>query len=380
MSRAFAEDRLSFDRDESGTLRLRLSGAWKIDGRLPGVSEARSRIETDPRPGKVAFDTEALSDWDSGLLIFVHALVSFCNEKEIAVDLTGLPEGARRLLTLATAVPERKDVRRTAPDSLFLHRVADEAMKFWEGCREMLEFMGEAFIAFSRLLAGKASFRVSDLVLVMQQCGAQALPIVTLISVLVGLIFAFVGSIQLRMFGAQVYVASLVAIAMVRIMGAIMTGIIMAGRTGASFAAQLGTMQTNEEIDAMKTFGISPMEFLVMPRVIGLSLMMPLLCIYADFMGILGGLMIGVFMLDIGPVTYYNYTIMYLNLTHFWVGIVHSFVFGILVALAGCLRGMQCDRSAAAVGMATTSAVVTGITSIIVATAIITVICDILGI
>jgi len=140
---------------------------------------------------------------------------------------------------------------------------------------EMLGFIGEATVAFMRLLKGKARFRRSDFTLTIQQCGVQAVPIVSLISLLIGLILAFVGAVQLMMFGAQIYVASLVGISMVRVMGAIMTGIIMAGRTGAAFAAQLGTMQVNEEIDALKTLGISPMEFLVLPRMLALVLMMP---------------------------------------------------------------------------------------------------------
>jgi phospholipid/cholesterol/gamma-HCH transport system permease protein len=182
------------------------------------------------------------------------------------------------------------------------------------------------------------------------------------------------------MFGAQIYVADLVGIAMVRVMGAIMTGIIMAGRTGAAFAAQLGTMQVNEEIDALKTMGISPMEFLVLPRMLALMLMMPLLCVYADLMGILGGLIVGVSMLDLNVMEYYVETTRAVSLNDFWIGIFHSVVFGVLVALAGCLRGMQSGRSASSVGAATTSAVVTGIVSIIVATAIITIICEVLGI
>jgi phospholipid/cholesterol/gamma-HCH transport system permease protein len=216
--------------------------------------------------------------------------------------------------------------------------------------------------------------------LTLQQCGIQALPIVSLISLLVGLILAFVGAVQLMMFGAQIYVASLVGIAMVRVMGAIMTGIIMAGRTGAAFAAQLGTMQVNEEIDALKTLGISPMEFLVLPRMLALTLMMPLLCLYADLMGILGGLIVGVGMLDLSAVEYFNQTKASVTLTYFWIGLFHSAVFGVLVALAGCLRGLQCGRSASAVGDAATSAVVTGIVSIIVATAIITIMCNVLGV
>jgi phospholipid/cholesterol/gamma-HCH transport system permease protein len=163
-------------------------------------------------------------------------------------------------------------------------------------------------------------------------------------------------------------------------MGAIMTGIIMAGRTGAAFAAELGTMEVNEEIDALRALGISPIEFLVLPRMLALTLMMPLLCLYADLMGVLGGLIVGVTMLDISAVEYYNQTKAALDLAHLWIGLFHSFVFGILVALSGCLRGMQCGRSASAVGDATTSAVVTGIVSIIISTAVITVICDVLGI
>ena len=253
-------------------------------------------------------------------------------------------------------------------------------MAFGKATGEMIDFMGEAFIAFAKMLVRKASYRRSDLYLFIQQSGADALPIVSLISFLVGLILAFVGAIQLQLFGAQLYVANLVGIAMVRVMGAIMTGIIITGRTGASYAAQLGTMQVNEEIDALTTMGISPMEFLVLPRMLALVLMMPLLCLYADLVGILGGAVVGVGMLDIGLVEYYVQTQTAINLTNLWIGLVHSVVFGVLIALAGCLRGMHCGRSASAVGDATTSAVVLGITSIIVATAIITVICNVLGI
>jgi len=182
------------------------------------------------------------------------------------------------------------------------------------------------------------------------------------------------------MFGAQIFVADLVAIAMTRVMGAVMVGVIMAGRTGAAFAAQIGTMQVNEEIDALQTLGIAPMEFLVLPRMLALILMMPLLCVYADLMGILGGFIVGVGMLDITPKQYINQTINAMNLYHFFIGIVHALVFGALIALAGCLRGIQCGRSASAVGLATTSAVVTSIVAIVLATAIITILANILGI
>jgi phospholipid/cholesterol/gamma-HCH transport system permease protein len=232
----------------------------------------------------------------------------------------------------------------------------------------MLEFIGASTIALGRFILGKAQFRRSDLGLIIQECGAQALPIVSLISLLVGLILAFVGAVQLKLFGAQIYVADMVGIAMVREMGAMMTGIIMAGRTGAAFAAQLGTM------------GISPMEFLVLPRMLALILMMPLLCLYADLMGMLGGVLVGIGMLDIAPMQYFVETQAAVNLTNINIGLFKSMVYGILIALAGCLRGMQCGRSAQAVGDAATSAVVTSIVFIIVSDGLMAVICNALGI
>jgi len=371
---------MSFSRPNEDTLLVRLAGNWRLGGDLPPADEVQKQIESGPHIQRVAFSTEGLTDWGSGLLTFLIKVIRQCSRKKIRVEKAGLPKGAVKLIALASAVPEEKGSQREAIREPFLSRIGESVIAFSRSAGEVLGFIGEAFMALMRLLKGKARFRRADFVLTIQQCGVQALPIVSLISLLVGLILAFVGAIQLMMFGAQIYVASLVGIAMVRVMGAIMTGIIMAGRTGAAFAAQLGTMQVNEEIDALKTMGISPMEFLVLPRMLALVLMMPLLCLYADLMGILGGLIVGVGMLDLSAVEYFNETKASVTLNHFWIGLFHSAVFGVLVALAGCLRGLQCGRSASAVGDAATSAVVTGIVSIIVATAIITIICNVLGI
>jgi phospholipid/cholesterol/gamma-HCH transport system permease protein len=213
-----------------------------------------------------------------------------------------------------------------------------------------------------------------------QICGAQALPIVSLISFLVGVILAYVGAVQLRMFGAQIYVADLVGIAMTRELGPIMAAIIMAGRTGAAFAAELGTMQVNEEIDAFTTLGISATDFLVLPRILALALMLPPLCVYADLLGVLGGATVAVGTLDITATEYYVRTSEAITLGDFVGGLVKAAVFGVLVAVAGCLRGIRCGRSSAAVGQATTSAVVTSIVLIIVTDSIMTVIYNILGV
>ena len=371
---------ISSDRQAKDTLRLRLAGSWKIGARFPSADVIQKKIEASGGIRRIGFDTENLTGWDSGLLTFLIKISGYCSKNNIIFDKEGLPEGVKRLIVLATAVPERKGARKETAHEPFFFRVGASALALWQSIRELLAFIGEATIAFLKFLVGKASFRRSDLFLFIQQCGADALPIVTLISLLVGLILAFVGAVQLMMFGAQIYVADLVGIAMVRVMGAVMVGIVMAGRTGAAFAAQLGTMQGNEEIDALKTMGVSPMEFLVLPRMLALVLMMPLLCVYADLMAVIGGLIVGVAVLDIGLVQYINQTTSALKVSYFFIGIIHATVFGVLVALAGCLRGIQCGRSASAVGEATTSAVVTSIVAIIVATGIITVVCNIMGI
>jgi phospholipid/cholesterol/gamma-HCH transport system permease protein len=328
----------------------------------------------------LVFDTQKLTHWDTGLLTFLVSLHSFWSPKNILVNSAGLPEGAKKLLELAAAVPEKKDARQAESRVPFLAQLGNQTVDFFKAAGDLLEFLGETVIAVLRLLRGQAQFRRADLWLIMQATSAQAVPIVSLISFLVGLILAFIGAIQLQLFGAQIYVADLVGIAMVRLMAAIMTGIVMAGRTGGAFAAQLGTMQVNQEIDALKTLGISPMEFLVLPRMLSLALMMPLLCLYANVMGILGGMVVGVWMLDIGFIQYYNETARAVNLWNLGIGLFSGFIFGIIVALAGCMRGMQCGRSASSVGDAATSAVVTAIVGIILSTALITIVCNILGI
>jgi len=371
---------LSFSRPSDDTLLVRLSGKWTIEESLPSAAEVAKQVESDPRIRGIAVDTRELMDWDSGLLTFLIKVKEQCSQSHTAFDEEGLPQGVRRLLALASAVPEREGVRKEAvPEGLFT-RVGKSTLEAGRSAEETLTFVGEAALAFLKFLAGKASFRRPDLILIMQQSGFEALPIVSVISLLVGMILGFLGAIQLKMFGAEIYVADLVGIGMVRMMSPIMTGIIMAGRTGAAFAAHLGTMQVNEEIDALKTMGISPVEFLVVPRMVALVLMMPLLCVYADLVGIVGGAIVGVGMMNLSLSEYVTQTRGAVSLHHFWIGIFQGTVFGALVAMAGCLRGMQCGRSASAVGDATTSAVVTGIVAIIVATAIITFVCNVLGI
>jgi phospholipid/cholesterol/gamma-HCH transport system permease protein len=347
--------------------------------RLPPADQIDRELAVDPGLRHLVLDAGGVSAWDMGLVAFVVKTVSLARPRGVEVDRAGLPEGVRRLLTLAEAVPERQ-TRSVETRPWLLARFGIGAMAAMDRGLEFLRFLGEATLALGRLIRGRARFRVSDLLETTQECGANALPIVSLISFLVGLILAFMGAIQLAQFGAQIYVANMVAIASAREMAGMMTGIIMAGRTGAAFAAQLGTMRVNEEIDALTTMGISAMDFLVLPRMLALILMMPLLTIYAMVVSILGGMLVSVTVLGIDFWPYVQHTQNALRLHDIASGLFKAAVFGVLVALAGCLRGMQSGRSAAAVGLAATSAVVTAIVLIIVAEGILTVIYHALGI
>jgi phospholipid/cholesterol/gamma-HCH transport system permease protein len=356
------------------TLSLRLSGSWTLQSKLPTAAELQRQLDAETGVQRLIVEARELTGWDSGLVTFLRNMASVCAQRQIAFHLEGLPDGVGRLLALAAAVPERQGARREAGREPLLARLGQAALTTTASAGAVLTFLGEAFLAFLKLLRGQARFRRSDLALLVQECGAQALPIVTLISFLVGAILAFIGAVQLQQFGAQIYVANLVGLAMALEMGAMMTAIIMAGRTGAAFAAQLGTMQVNQEIDALTTLGVSPMEFLVVPRLLALVLMVPLLTVYADLMGMLGGAAIAAATLDVAVPVYARQIQEALTLKACAQGLIKSAVYGAIVALAGCLRGMQSGRSAAAVGEAATSAVVTGIVGIIVSSAILTVI------
>ena len=356
---------LALDRTSPGVLRVLLSGNWRSQSRLPGLESIRQSLGESTAESFLEFDASGLTGWDSRFVAFINRCAGLCRDRNMNFRSDGLPEGVRRLLRLANAVPENKDAQFTASESSFLARLAEHAIKGWQDVLGLVSFLGENVVAFLKLLRGRAQFRWADAFLVMQQCGPQALGIVALINCLIGLILAFVGAIELQRFGASIYVCDLVGIATVREMGCVMTGIILCGRTGAAFAAQLGTMKVNEEISALQTFGISPLEFLVLPRMVALMIMMPFLCVFADLISITGGFVVSSSMLNISPTVYFERIAHAIQLKSFLLGIGKGSFFGFLVAFAGCFRGMQSGYSAAAVGEATTSAVVTGITAII---------------
>jgi len=371
---------LTSDITDTNTLAVRVSGDWLLAADLPRAENVLELLREEPGPEAVTFDTRELGDWDTGLITALITIYRAADINDIRFDDGGLPEGARRLIKLAFTVKEREGARREIRHKPFLEQVGESVLEVWNRGRLLLTFTGELTMSLGRFFRGTATYLRSDLMQYIQDAGAKAFPIVSVISFLTGMIFAFVGLIQLNMFGAGIYTADLVAVAMVREMSAIMTGIIMAGRTGAAYAAQIGTMKVNEEVDALKTLGMDPIDFLVTPRVIALVIMMPLLTMYASLMGILGGTAVGVIMLDISLVQYIAQTVSAVNLESLFGGLFKSIVYGGLVALAGCQQGMACGKSAMAVGESTTRAVVMGIVLIVVSASVLTVIFINLGI
>ncbi|MEE8193248.1 MAG: ABC transporter permease, partial [Gemmatimonadales bacterium] len=278
----------SFTLDHAeGTLVVRLAGDWRMRRGIPSAEPLELELTGARRPTVVVFDSSGVGEWDTGILVFLVRVKDASSQYGIEVDRSGLPAGVQRLLALAEAVPEKSDARAEDIEHGVLERIGETTMAVGASLSEQLEFIGAATSAFGRMLIGKARYRRADMWLQIQQAGVEALPIVALVSFLLGLILAFVGAIQLQAFGAQIYVANLVGVAMVRDMGALIAAIVMAGRSGGAYAAQLGSMNVNQEIDALQTTGIPPLEFLVLPRMTALFLMMPLLSLYAGAVGIL---------------------------------------------------------------------------------------------
>lgn len=334
---------------------LELAGDWHREGPSVKVSGKPPNVVPD------RFVVTSLGAYDSTLPAFL-----FGHLRGMQIQpLDGLPAKLRGLLALALAAPEESETSLPTDADSVIAKLGRVSLSLWGKIGSFFDFAGLTVLSLFRFCTGRARFRSADFWTILQQCGAEALPIVALISFLIGLILAFVGNVQLTHFGANLYVADLVGIAMVREMGVVMTAIIMSGRTGAAFAAHIGSMKANEEIDALRTFGFNPFDFLVLPRLLALVLMMPLLTIYADIIGIFGGMLVGSFV-GIPPELYWNETLASLDMTNSSLGVIKSVFFGATIAMSGCMMGMQAGKSSAAVGEATTQAVVASITAIVV--------------
>lgn len=371
---------LSVSGGDAGQLRVRVGGAWNIREGVP-APVGLMRFLAGGEVSAVSFDGQGLTSWDSSLVAFVNGATERLRQRDIAVDVAGLPEGVQRLLALAgvaTETAEAKPAVRTRPT--WVARLGGVTLRRGRGVWSDLGLVGEVTTSFGRLVTGRARVRGVDVLREVKEAGAQALPIVTIVSFLLGTIMAFVGAAALRPFGTGIYVADVVATAMLRELAAVIVAIVMAGRTGSAYAAALATMNLTQELDALKTMGVGPIDFLVLPRLLALSLMLPLLCVYSSFVSIVGGALVAIAMLDLSPLQYLQRTRDAVPLTTFFIGVAKSASFGVLVAFFGCRAGLGTGRSAAAVGRAATTAMVSAIVAIIVADGVFAVVLQVLGI
>lgn len=355
-------------RPSDDELVVALSGDWEIEQATPRFDLLVYDLSANGTVHSIRFDTAELGTWDSSLLTFLLQVIDYCEAHDLAFKSESLPTEIVGLLELARAVPEQ-EIDRDEKKRSIVTRLGERGLSTFESFIASVTFLGEVATGFVGLILLRVRMRWRDFWVVVQSNSSGAIAIVTLISFLVGLIIAFLGAVVLRRFGAGYYVSYLVGYGMLREMGALMTGIIMAGRTGAAFAAELGSMKITEEIDAFKTLGLSPVDHLVLPRVLGLFLMMPLLTIYADFIGIMGGMIVSVTLLDLSMTQFIGGLLTPVTLADGVLGVFKGSVFGLIIGISGCLRGLQTGDDAGAVGRAATSAVVTAITLIILANA-----------
>jgi phospholipid/cholesterol/gamma-HCH transport system permease protein len=353
-----------------GTLVVRPRGDWTLDSPLPTFREVAAEADPSGPVQAVAFDTDRLGAWDSSLVTFLFEAVEFCRDRDLEVRTDALPASLARLVSLSQAVPEQETRKDDEPEAL-LPRIGHAALDVYDEVIAVVRFTGRAVLGLGELMTGRARMRWGTFGVALEKSTARALPIVTVISLLVGLILSFLGAVVLRRFGADYYVSYLVSYGMLRELGALMTAIIMTGRTGAAYAAEIGSMKITEEIDALETLGISPINFLVTPRLLAIVLALPMLVVYADVIGVIGGLGVAVTMLDLTATQFMTGLLEPVVLADGLIGIVKAVVYGAIIGLAGCMRGMQTGDDASAVGDATTSAVVTGILLIVLANAVI---------
>ena len=359
-------------------LTLKLAG--RLDATTTGkIWQKASELLVREKPQRMVVDAEGINYCDiSGiglLLELKRGQMRAGNE----IEIRGLRPEFHELLTLFDPMEFDEPASKAEEELNIPQEIGQATTKFWLNIRALVEFVGEACEALFRVLLNPRQVRWRDTLIVGESAGVDALPIIALISFLIGLIMAFQAAIPMRQFGAEIFVANLVGLSMVRELGPLMTAIVLTGRSGSAFAAELGTMKVNEEIDALTTMGLDPVNFLVVPRMIASLFMTPVLTVFSNLMGVIGGALV---LLAMGYplVTYFNQVYDAVTIGYFLGGLAKSFVFGLLVAGVGCLRGLQTKIGATAVGESTTSAVVGGIVVIVVADGIFSVIYYYLGI
>jgi len=355
---------------DGGAMTLHIQGRMDAPN-AAGMIEALKALLADQPPVSLTVDLQKVTYLDDFGALVLAELKKLMSGEQDRFFLTNASESVKQVLSILNfdALGRRIPFTKKRSSDMFT-RFGEGVLRQISDLNFTFAFMGSVCLSLFYVAAHPKSLRGDDTFSSMENTGVDALPIVGLISFLLGLIMAFMSSVQLKQFGANIYVASLVSLSMVRELGPIMTAIIVAGRSGSAFAAEIGTMKVSEEIDALFTMGFDPTRFLVVPKIVATVIVVPFLTLFSDLLAILGGLVVGVFMLDLTTNAYVSQTIKTLTVFDVFWGFLKSGVFALLITVVGCLRGFQVKGGAAAVGQATTSAVVTSIFLIILSDSI----------
>ena len=364
-----AEAWFSAEREQGG-LRLAAGGLWDI--RHAAALDADLRLFAPEGGTPVTIDLSAVSRLDTAGAWLAYRTAKTLREQGLAVEFVNTrPEHQAMLDSVAASdQPCEIEPRRLNPLIWLLGHLGRGTLDALEEGRQQLGFLGLTLLTMARVARHPGRLRFTSLVFHMEKVGLDALPIVGLISLLIGVVLAYQGATQLQRFGAEIFVVDLIAVSVLREIGILLTAIVIAGRSGSAFTAEIGSMIVHEEVDAMRALGLDPMELLVLPRVLALMLTLPMLAFFADIMGLAGGFLMSWMALDIAPALFFERLHSSLGPWTFWVGIIKAPVFAFLIAMVGCLEGLRVSRSAESVGRQTTRSVVTSIFLVIIVDAI----------
>jgi phospholipid/cholesterol/gamma-HCH transport system permease protein len=354
---------ISISTGEKGEARLTLAGRICLDDVASLTQQVDALFARNPR--RLTVDLSRLEEADTSGGIFLLTMEDDARRRSIPFEFVDMPQQVRGIIDLLDRDALRPALPPAVKSENFFEAVGKATAHFFRDIGQTITFGGTLISEFVLAVLHPSSVRWKDVIVYMKKVGVDGLPILVLISFLMGLIMAFMSSLQLKQFGANSYVASLVAIAMVRELGPIITAILVAGRSGSAFAAEIGTMVVNEEVDSLTTMGFSPIRFLAVPKVLAAAVMVPLLTFFSDLFAIIGGMCVGILGLGLTFHTYEQYTSWAITITDVMNGVIKSFVFAVLIAGIGCQRGFAVRGGAQAVGDATTSAVVSGLFLII---------------
>jgi len=381
MKKKIIKSVVSIDKKD-GIFFLQCEGDWNLKTIAAAASVLKKGVQTIDEKSKVTWDVSAIEKFDSAGIILILQYMTLLKEKLCDVNIIGASSEFEKMLLMFETDVEKTDT--VIPEQHYIYKVLEgigqKTVLWLHDIVQFIAFLGESFVSLVYYILHPSSIRFKAIIKNIEEAGLRALPIVALTSFLIGVVVAYQGAVQLEKFGANIFIVDLIGVSITRELAPLITAIVVAGRSGSSYTAQIGVMKITEEIDAMKTMSFNPFRFLVLPRMIALMISMPLLIFFADIIGIFGGMFISEIQMNLSYTEFTNRLQSALEVKHFWIGIIKGPFFAWLIAAVGCFRGFQVSYNTESIGRFTTISVVNAIFLVIACDAIFSVILTELGI